>query len=78
MIVFDYHCEHCGYDFEQFVRTPEEEVPCSLCGLEATRHMPAPKPAHLRMGVDPMSSSADIWARAREDKIRRENKLLEE
>jgi len=77
MLIYDYYCNTCDIDFEAFVKVLNESVSCDICGNEADRLTPAPKPLHLRMGVDPTSSSADYWARAREQEIRIQNKDID-
>lgn len=79
MLVYDYYCNGCDRDFEAFVKTSDESVLCTTCGVVADRLTPAPTLRYLEMGVDPtMSTSADKWANAREQKIRMENKHLGE
>jgi len=77
MLVYDYYCNSCDRDFEVFVRASDQFVTCTLCGKKADRLTPAPKPMHLRMGVDPTSSSVDYWARAREQQIKIQNKDID-
>ncbi len=80
MLVFDYECWACGDIFEEFVKTPEDNVACENCGSGPAIRMPvAPTLRYLEMGVDPtMPTSADKWADMREQKIRMENKLIGE
>lgn len=80
MLIFDYNCWNCGHFFEEYVKTPEDKVACENCGTSPATRMPcAPILRYLEMGVDPtMPTSADKWANMREQKIRMENKHLED
>ena len=43
MMIFDFHCEHCGLTLEAFVKNHSEEQPkCPKCDHDMKRLIPAP------------------------------------
>jgi len=37
MPIFDYLCNHCGFEFEKIVREGENPGPCPKCGSQAVQ-----------------------------------------
>jgi putative FmdB family regulatory protein len=41
MPIFDYHCQACGFEFEELVTRPSEVMACVRCGKPAKKLLSA-------------------------------------
>lgn len=65
LLLFDFKCNKCGYEFEKLIDSEVRVAPCPHCEGQSYRLTPAPR-LDYRMGVDPDSSRARQWERIHE------------
>ena len=65
--LYDFSCEHCGHEFEEFVETDDRILKCANCGEDAHRCLSAPMLGFIKMGLSPDFPTAYAkWGRSQE------------
>lgn len=73
LILFEFQCNGCSYEFEKMIHSDQRVTTCPKCNRPAYRLVSAPT-LDPRMGVDlSMTTMADKWARKHEEMAKRKS-----